>query len=151
MGLYQLIYQSQSLVPFAPDELTALLEQSRAYNRTQHITGILLYTPDGRFLQVLEGERAAVRHLYHNRILHDPRHYHCRVFNEGPCLKRSFADWTMGFREAQAPDLRTLLRYVPPNTQALLIPRPHTRPEFLALLKEFVARCPTRAAQEHPW
>ena len=69
MELYQLIYQSQSLVPFEPIELTTLLNRSRMYNRYHDITGILLYTPDGRFLQVLEGPRQEVRNLYFNTIV----------------------------------------------------------------------------------
>ena len=54
MGLYHLIYASQARVPFATPELTALLHQSRAYNRQVHITGLLLHSPDGRFLQIME-------------------------------------------------------------------------------------------------
>ncbi len=146
MGLYQLIYQSQSLVPFEQPELTALLNWSRTYNRIHHLTGVLLYTPDGRFMQVLEGEQAVVRDLYFNRIVSDPRHYNCRVIADGPCRHRSFADWTMGFRVATALDLRRLLCNVPPTSPRLLVPRPHTRPELLALLQEFVA-----SAEPEPW
>ena len=63
MGLYQLIYQSQSLVPFEKEEIVTLLARCRAYNTTHNITGLLLYTLDGRFLQVLEGEESIVRSL----------------------------------------------------------------------------------------
>ena len=151
MGLYQLIYQSLSLVPFQEAELDALLARSRAYNRSRHITGILLHTADGRFFQALEGDEQAVRHLYYSRIVADPRHCDCRVVNEGPCLRRSFSDWTMGFRMARAQDLRTLLSHVPSDVPGLLIPRPHTRPELMALLLQFVVACETEPALEHPW
>ena len=150
MRLYQLLYQSQSLVPFDTPELLALLAQSRAENQRQGITSLLLYTPDGRFLQVLEGEAEAVRPLYFNRIALDPRHFNCRVLNEGPCQQRTFATWSMGFRMAQAPDVRTLLGYVPPDTLGLLIPRPHTRPELLELLLDFVAKGETKPWPEYP-
>ena len=139
MSLYQLIYQSQSLVPFEKPELTTLLTHSRASNKRRGITGLLLYTPDGRFLQVLEGERDTVRSLYYQHILADPRHFNFQVLGEGPCPYCSFGNWSMGFREAQAADLRVLLGHVPPDSPALLVPRPHTRPELLALLLEFVA------------
>ena len=139
MELYQLIYQSQSLVPFEPLQLSAMLDRSRAYNKRHSITGILLYTPDGRFLQVLEGPRQAVRHLYSNLIITDPRHYNCQVISEGPSLSRSFTGLTMAFQAAQPRDLRKILSPVPPDNPALLIPRPRTRPELLALLLDFVA------------
>lgn len=138
MSLYQLLYQSQSLVPFDTPELVDLLTQCRAYNEHEDITGLLLYTPDGRFLQLLEGSPAAVRRLYYQRIAADPRHYNCRVLSEGACQHRAFAGWSMGFRVAQPCHLRTLLGYVPPDSPALLVPRPHTRPEMLALLRDFV-------------
>lgn len=151
MGLYQLIYQSQSLVPFELPELKVLLEHACAYNQAHGITAILLYTPDGRFLQVLEGEQADVRHLYFNRILLDPRHFNSHIFAEGPCLHRSFPAWPMGFRMAQARDLRRLLSYVPPDIPGLLVPRPHTRPELLKLLLKLVAHSETAPERQHPW
>jgi hypothetical protein len=150
MDLYQLVYQSVSLVPFEEPELFDLLQRSRAFNQYQNITGLLLYTPDGRFLQVLEGPRDAVRCLYYNRIVRDPRHYNWLVFSEGPCLQRTFHTWSMGFRVAQAQDMRTFLGYVPPDVPGLLVPRPHTRPELMALLQEFIHACETEPSLEHP-
>ena len=151
MGTYQLIYQSQSLVPFEKEEIMTLLAICRAYNAAHGITGLLLYTPDGRFLQVLEGEESAVRRLYLNRISADPRQFGCRVYGEGPALKRSFPDWPLGFREATANVLRTLLSNVPPDRPGLLVPRPHTRPELLKLLKEFLAHNEVDANLPDPW
>ncbi|WP_460549947.1 BLUF domain-containing protein [Hymenobacter daeguensis] len=138
MGAYQLIYQSQSMVPFETPELLTMLRKARAYNARLGITGLLLLTPDGRFLQVLEGRRDDVRALYYQRIAADPRHYNCRVYDEGPCWERAFPQWRMGFRPATAQVLRTLLSYVPPDGPGLLVPRPHTRAELLALLQDFV-------------
>ncbi|MDO7853387.1 BLUF domain-containing protein [Hymenobacter convexus] len=148
MGLYQLLYQSQSLVPFAPAELSALLKQARTFNRGHHITGLLLYTPDGRFFQLLEGEYEEVRNLYYNHIALDPRHFNCQIQGEGPCQARTFADWSMGFRATTAADLRRLLGHVLPDSPALLIPRPHTRPELLELLLELVAQGETEGWPE---
>ena len=138
MGLYHLIYQSQALVPFATPELTALLEQSRAHNRDMHVTGLLLHSPDGRFVQILEGEDADVRQLYYQHILSDQRHHQCRVLGEGNCAERSFADWSMGFRVAQAQDLFALLRSDTLNAPTSHGPRPTIRPELMKLLLAFV-------------
>ena len=138
MSLYHLVYESQALVPFGPAELTALLQQARAHNQQAHITGLLLHTPDGRFLQILEGEDADVRELYYQHILSDPRHYKCRVLGEGSCAERSFADWSMGARVAQPADLHALLQTGSLNTPTRLGPRPTIRPELLELLLNFV-------------
>ncbi|WP_051719057.1 BLUF domain-containing protein [Hymenobacter sp. IS2118] len=146
MALHHLIYQSQAMVPFEQPELAALLQRSRNFNRIHHITGLLLYTPDGRFMQVLEGEQAVVRNLYFNRIVADPRHYNCRVIANGPGLQRCFTDWTMDFRSATALDLRHLLGNVPPDIPGLQVPRPRTCPELLELLLEFVA-----SGAPEPW
>ena len=150
MDMYQLVYQSQSLVPFEPLELTTLLRHSCANNNRHGITGILLYTPDGRFLQVLEGPQQAVRHLYFDVIMADPRHYDCRVLSEGPCPRRSFTGWDMAFKAAQARDLRRLLAPVPPDSPALLVPRPRTRPELMALLLKFATNRETAVYVEQP-
>ena len=137
MSTYQLLYQSYSLIPFEPRELDDLLARARARNQRQGINSILLYTPDGRFLQLMEGPREAVRDLYYGSLVHDPRHYHCQVLSEGPSEQASFAGYPMEFFPAQAQDLRRLLAPVPVPGAALLVPRPHTRPELIELLLEF--------------
>ena len=140
MDFYHLIYQSRAWEPFDAPALTALLLQARVFNRQHHLSGLLLHTPDGRFLQILEGDEAAVRALYYDRIVHDPRHRRCRVLGEGPCAERSFADWNMGFRVANARELRALLAAGLPAAPALFGMRPRLRSELLQLLLDFVAR-----------
>ncbi|OGX84019.1 BLUF domain-containing protein [Hymenobacter coccineus] len=139
MGLYHLFYQSQARQPFDAAALTALLHQSRAYNRAHHLSGLLLHTPDGRFFQILEGEETVVRALYYDRIVADPRHHRCRLLGAGPCPERSFADWNMGFRVANAAELHALLAVGSPADLVLFAPQPRVRPELLALLLDFVA------------
>lgn len=140
MSLFQLLYQSRALVPFEPADLLALLGQARAYNCAHSITGLLLLTPDGRFVQLLEGPAEAVRNLYHHRIVPDPRHFACSIISEGPCVGRCFADWHMAFRPAQAAAVRQLLAPMPPLPGAALrLPRPHSHAELLALLLDFMA------------
>lgn len=138
MSTYQLIYQSYSLIPFEPYELHEMLEKARVRNQHHRINGLLLYTPDGRFLQVLEGPRDAVCELYYLRIVGDPRHYNCQVLDEGPSETSRFISEPMAFRPAQAQDLRQLLAPVRLRGAALRVPRPHTRPELIELLVEFM-------------
>lgn len=138
MRLYQLIYQSQAMVPFEGPELLALQQQAQAYNRAHGITGVLLHTADGRFLQLFEGDEAAVRHLYYHGILRDPRHRDCHILAEGPCLKPSFASWSMLFRFAQPNDVRALLAHVPAGNLARCVPRARTGAELAAALRAFL-------------
>ncbi|MBR7208037.1 BLUF domain-containing protein [Microvirga sp. STS02] len=98
MGLYHLLYQSQALANFSLPELLELLQKSRAYNAARGITGILLHAPNGQFLQLLEGEKGTVQHLYYDRIAADPRHEHLVVLSEGPGTAQLFPDWSMSFR-----------------------------------------------------
>lgn len=138
MRTYQLIYQSQAMVPFNAPALRALQQQAQAHNGAHGITGVLLHTADGRFLQLLEGAEAAVRHLYHH-IVRDPRHRDCHILAEGRCREPSFARWAMVLRFVRPNEVRALLAYVPANNQALRVPRPRTGPELAAALLAFVA------------
>ena len=140
MSTYQLLYQSYSMIPFEPQELDELLARARVRNQGRGLNSILLYTPDGRFLQVIEGPREAVRELYYQHLVPDPRHYNCQVLSEGPSEVASFGGRPMDFFPAQAQDLRRLLAPVPVPGAALLVPRPHTRPELVELLLEFTQR-----------
>ena len=139
MRQYQLIYQSQAMVPFEGPELLALQQQAHAYNCAHGITGVLLHTADGRFLQLLEGDEAAVRHLFYHHIVRDPRHRDWHILAEGPCLEASFAHWCMLLRLVQPNEVRDLLAYhAPAGNQALLVPRARTGAELAAALRAFV-------------
>lgn len=81
--------------------------------------------------------RAAVRHLYYHAMLSDMRHHHCQVLGEGSWPERSFATRTMGFRQAQSHDLRTLLGGAALNDLGL-VPRPYPRPQLLGLVLDFM-------------
>lgn len=139
MSLYLLVYQSQATVPFEAPELLALQQQAQAHNRAHGITGVLLHTADGRFLQLLEGEAAAVRTLYHHAIVHDPRHRDCHVLAEGPCRARSFPHWSMLARFVEPLEVRALLAHVPAGSQARCVPRARTGPELAQALVAFLA------------
>lgn len=94
--MIQLIYLTAAVRLMQDDELMALLRQSRTNNEAAGLTGILLYS-GGNFLQVLEGEGAAVDALM-ARIERDPRHRNLIVLMRRPITERMFPTWSMGFR-----------------------------------------------------
>ncbi len=74
-------------------DLTALLHRAAQFNEEQALTGLLVYG-NGMFLQVLEGERSAVNHLY-NRIAADKRHERCTLLSAHAISERKFSHWAM--------------------------------------------------------
>ena len=64
--LVRLMYASRAAAAVNHDELLAILRKSKVNNPRHGVTGVLCYS-GGIFLQVLEGGRSAVNHLY-NRI-----------------------------------------------------------------------------------
>jgi hypothetical protein len=91
-----LLYLSSAGMKFSDVELVDLLKKARENNARVDVTGMLLYH-DGNFLQVLEGEEAAVRSLFET-ISKDPRHQSVIKLIERPITERMFGDWSMAFR-----------------------------------------------------
>lgn len=138
MQLYHLVYQSQASHPFTSSELGDLLQQALPNNQQHDITGILLYTPDGQFMQLLEGPKTPVEATY-ARIAQDPRHQHCRIRMAGPWSKRSFTEWHIGL-----PDCALLPAGLPAvclsfeQVRAQLPAMAPTRPMLVYTLLEFI-------------
>ena len=109
--MYYLSYASVAITPFSSATLQELLLTSRRNNLQLGITGMLLYR-DGEFMQVLEGEQAAVQALY-ARIARDPRHQRITTILEGTTDAQHFPDWSMGFRDLQDPAVTALPGYSP--------------------------------------
>ncbi|HSM42684.1 MAG TPA: BLUF domain-containing protein, partial [Afifellaceae bacterium] len=61
--MYCLVYVSAAHHLMGDDELTEILETSRARNAAAGITGMLLYK-DGSFMQLLEGAKTNVLGTY---------------------------------------------------------------------------------------
>jgi Sensors of blue-light using FAD len=107
--MYFLVYVSSAVQPFSPAELTDLLTKSRVNNTRLGITGMLLYK-DGNFMQVLEGEELVIRSL-HTHIACDPRHRGLITLLQGSRTERQFPDWSMGFRDLNASEVRSTPGY----------------------------------------
>ncbi|OHX13264.1 hypothetical protein BI347_06905 [Chromobacterium sphagni] len=104
MALQHLIYVSTARKELSNAELETLLESCVRYNLQNDISGVLLYGP-GCFIQVLEGEAAAVGETY-QRILDDPRHHNLIEIIREDIEQRSFANWRMGFTRLDAAAIR---------------------------------------------
>lgn len=104
--IHFLIYVSKTTRKMSPDELDALLRQSRAANRAAGISGCLVHQ-DGYFMQMLEGKREALMALS-DKIKADTRHSDYHLVIEAPAARRVFLDWGMALRdldrEAGGPD-----------------------------------------------
>ncbi|HRH73370.1 MAG TPA: BLUF domain-containing protein, partial [Zoogloea sp.] len=96
MPLVQLIYVSSACRDLSEDELCDILESSVRHNTQQGITGVLLYK-NGSFMQVIEGEEAAIDETY-SRICDDDRHKDIFLLSKEAISKRDFPRWAMGFR-----------------------------------------------------
>jgi hypothetical protein len=135
--MYRLVYVSAATVPFSKADLVDLLTKAREKNQKAGISGMLLYQ-DGDFLQLIEGERSAVKELF-EVIKADPRHSGTIVVDEEEAEDRVFADWSMGFRDLSDPAVQA----IPGFSQFMNTPlvaesfanHPSTALQFLSMFK----------------
>lgn len=109
--MYYILYVSQAQQPMSDDELSALLEVSRANNIRDGVTGLLIYKQwreenRANFLQLLEGPRDVVENAY-RKITKDNRHHTVIVLEKGEIAERNFPDWAMGFKNLATVDLHS--------------------------------------------
>ncbi len=106
----QLIYLSD-LVPGLEGELPAILATSVRRNAQDGITGMLMYS-GGNIMQVLEGGETAVRATY-ERIGKDPRHRNITLLSDDEIDERSFAGWSMGFKQLDPQVAQSFPEFAP--------------------------------------
>jgi hypothetical protein len=104
--MYHLVYTSHAVKPLSEEELLFLLKESRTYNKSKSITGMLLYL-QGKFIQVLEGNKKEVQKIY-ALIAADTRHQRVTLIEEGNSPDRIFKDWSMGFKKLSLKDAHAL-------------------------------------------
>lgn len=100
MQLYHLLYQSYASEGFTGEELQQLLRQSSLINQAEGVTGLLLYTPDGRFTHLLEGRKQQVLAVYQT-LIDDSRNHTCEILMQGPWSRRSFSTWYVGLADCE--------------------------------------------------
>jgi hypothetical protein len=131
--LVRLLYASRA-VDTSPGAIEAILAQSRQYNPTCGITGILCYG-GGIFLQAIEGGRMAVSELY-GHIQKDPRHKEVALLHFEEIAERRFGGWTMGTVNLLKLNHSILLKY---SERPELDPYAVSGKVSLALLEELMA------------
>lgn len=131
--LVRLLYASRAVDP-RPEVIEDILAQSRQFNPTCGITGILCYGA-GVFLQAIEGGRMAVNELY-GHIQRDPRHKDVVLLDYAEISERRFGGWTMGQVNVSRINTSLLLKY---SERAELDPYGVSGQVSLALLEELMA------------
>lgn len=131
--LVRLLYASRAVDPGA-DAIEDILSQSRQYNPTCGITGILCYG-GGIFLQAIEGGRMPISELY-GHIQKDPRHKDVVLLHYEEIAERRFGGWTMGQVNMSKINTSILLKY---SERPELDPYSVSGTVSLALLEELMA------------
>jgi hypothetical protein len=107
--LFRLAYISAASKPFSKAELRSLLKQASERNAEAGVTGMLL-NKEGRFMQILEGSKAAVKTTF-GRISKDPRHHGIIVILKESANERDFPGWPMAFQNLDSPEQQTVPGY----------------------------------------
>jgi hypothetical protein len=132
-----LLYRSKATHPLSTAELAELVEQSQRWNTVHNLTGLLCYSSDGHFVQVLEGSAQEVHKLYVN-IQRDTRHAQVTTLSDKASSARWFPDWTMALVETEPPDFFWLIGYLEAKASNLVKPQvPITDQHLLSLLDKF--------------
>ena len=131
--LVRLLYASRA-VDAGPETIENILSQSRQFNPSGGITGILCYG-GGIFLQAIEGGRAAVSELYAH-IQKDPRHKDVMLLAYEEISERRYSGWTMGQVDVTRVNTSILLKY---SERAELDPYSVSGSVSMALLEELMA------------
>lgn len=123
--MFYLIYMSKAAKLMHDEDLNAVLQESRDWNQSHGITGMLLYIrgnilghAEGRFIQALEGTEAEVKGIFES-IKNDKRHDNITLLNQGSIKKRNFETWLMGFESLSIEELQSKEGFFELNDQFL--------------------------------
>lgn len=130
--MHQLTYISTARKGLAETDIDAILAISRRNNSVANITGLLVF--DGvRFLQALEGDKAAVEAAF-LRIKTDPRHRAAVMLSLRETASREFGAWDMACERVSAGRAgRTVAEMV--DALVVNLPDPNTRAAFTSFAR----------------
>lgn len=100
----QLVYTSQATGTVSEALCDEILDVSRRNNVRDEVTGFLISSPNGTFIQTLEGPPDGVARVL-ERIGQDPRHCSLTIILDHEVPTRDFSNWKMGYRSARSEDL----------------------------------------------
>nr|WP_086940985.1 BLUF domain-containing protein [Thaumasiovibrio occultus] len=135
--MYQIVYISKANVAPSDTDLAETLTQFRAFNHSQAITGLLLFT-GSYYFQVLEGDEGTIAPLY-TKICDDARHHNVQIVDRGPINERAFANWAMGYGEITEASLAPLRAQLAEDKQHDGNHRAGVVQETAALIRQFMA------------
>lgn len=95
-SLFQLCYVSTAKDGLRFEEIKEILNQSNNNNKTNQITGILIYC-NKHFFQIIEGQKNYIEELF-EKIMVDCRHDGVIKIQAKPIEKRYFDSWSMAFK-----------------------------------------------------
>lgn len=107
--LTRLIYASEPTQALTHSIVQDIVDRARINNGRLHLSGMLVFD-SGHFLQVLEGQRAAVSAVY-GRVAADPRHRRIELLEVASVHERRFCAWSMGFAAADSAHSKLFLRF----------------------------------------
>ena len=107
--IVRLLYVSRAVGPQTTTVTDSILSGALLANRKRGITGALCQG-QGLYLQVLEGERSVINHLY-NRITQDRRHEDVQLLVLEEITQRRYADWAMAHVMLSENDPMVQLRH----------------------------------------
>ena len=146
--LYRLIYASHAVASpknLGP-QLHGIIETAQSRNAALGVTGVLC-VHDRHFVQVLEGDRAAVNRVY-NAIARDKRHEEITLLSYAPIDERRFAHWSMVELDLNLVNPAVLLRFMPTPRFDPLAVGPE---QLLRLITELSASvAAVRSTKAHP-
>jgi hypothetical protein len=106
--LLTICYVSTSVGRLSENDVELLLEQSRARNSLDGVTGLLLYS-DGNFMQYLEGKPEGLEPIWES-IQRDPRHKNVSAVFKNTASIRVFENWSMAYKASMPIGFESLIR-----------------------------------------
>ena len=92
-SLSVLAYRSVVSATLSDSEIQELLSSAQSRNKSEGLTGVLLYDR-GTFFQWLEGPTEAIARVW-GSISRDPRHCRIKVLRDEPAAERVFGNWDL--------------------------------------------------------